>query len=158
MTIRVAAGALLALAWTFCPMSPAMAGERLDFVPDHVPPEPPDATVAEIDACLLAKGPRAALQAAHEECESKVMGITLWEFLAMLSGCPIGNDKAATYCVSGVEKLRPAFVPRGPPLSAQGITAPELVAIENGCPSLLDTKERARCMSGVRKLKILALN
>jgi hypothetical protein len=114
--------------------------------------ETPDATYAEMVACLAEKGafkmPLAERDGVKEDCISKIKGLTVFEFLAMLDSCvmigpmaispPKDFEKAFAYCNSGIEKLRPQFVKGGPPPSAGGLTATEFVAIETGCPLITD--------------------
>jgi hypothetical protein len=146
--------------------TPTMA----QFITHGPVPETPDATYAEMVACLAEKGafkmPLAERDVVKEDCISNVKGLTVFEFLAMLDGCvmigpmaispPKDFEQAFAYCDSGIEKLRPQFVKGGPPPSAGGLTAAEFVAIESGGPLITDG-EKARCLSGVNKLKSLLL-
>ncbi len=87
----------------------------------------------------------------------KPKGLRGLNLSALLLGCEsIDDDKTRAFCGSGIDKkLRPGFAhPGAAPPSAQKLTASEFVAIESGCPSLRDP-EKARCLSGVKKLRTL---
>ena len=149
---------------TFSAMSTLMSGmvAAADFITNGPVPETPDATYAEMVACLAEKGafkmPQSTQEAAKEDCMAKAKGLTVFEFLAIGSGCLMIDDRnTQTHCMTVDEKLRSQFVKGGPPLSVAGLTAAEIVAIESGCPSITDGTEKARCLSGVNKLKFLLL-
>ncbi len=154
LTLKHALAAII-LTLSFAPPVAAV-----ELQADSPPPETPDATYGEIVACLAEKGafrmPVAAFQAANEDCMSKAQGLTRFEFVGLVLGCgSIDGDKARAFCGSGVDKkLRPGFTHGAPPPSVQELTASEFVAIESGCPSLRDP-EKARCLSGVKKLRTL---
>jgi hypothetical protein len=135
----------------------------LDFQSDFVL-ETPDDTYAEITACLYKKGafkmPPPAFQAANEDCQLRAKGLTVIEFQAMCWAyifTPDYDDEAKENCFRGVEKLRPQFKREAAPSMAVGLTAVEFIAIDSGCALTADSKEKARCESGVRKLKNLLI-
>jgi len=118
-----------------------------EIVADHLPPETPDATAAEMTQCETKNG-------LDENCLASVKGMTGFEFEAMLDGCvSIPDDFQRNPCGNGIEKLRPQFVigkelPPFPKLSAA-----EFAAIEIGCDYVKDAREKMQCTSGTKKLR-----
>jgi hypothetical protein len=150
--------------WTSVALGLASAGSpalALDFVYQGPPLETPDSTYGELVQCLTQKGAfkTAPVAKAIEDCMTKARGLTVPEYQAMSSSCLMTTTtETHETCKAGLKKLGLSFVRGGPPVSPRELTAAELVAIETGCPSVADAKERDWCFSAIKKLKSLLLD
>lgn len=126
----------------------AMQSHRGDWLTIGTPPETPDATVAELNACLRRP------EQERMVCEANVKGMTAFEFVAMLAGCPsILDDNKSTLCERSVERLRPQFVNGKTPPAFAPLSAAELASIQIGCHNTREMSQRALCSSGMKKLR-----
>ena len=140
----------------------ALQGNAADFVTANPPPETPEVTAVEIEACLAETGaykmPKATLPVAIEDCSARARGLTAQEFVALIGGCVFVQDDAArASCSTATEKLGPQFVPSGVP-SAAGITATELASLELGCTAVVHVIDHRRCLSATAKIRLLLLH
>jgi hypothetical protein len=156
-------GLMLVLACYCAALPPAFADTPSIIITGN-PPETPDYTYNEIMGCLSTKGafkmPREAFKAANEDCAAKAHGLTREDFIALLDGCLVAMDveQLRADCNSADTKLRPYFVVGGPPFSTLALTVNELITLQYGCSKLADARHKARCDTGLTKVKYLLQN
>jgi hypothetical protein len=99
--------------------------------------------------CLLAPPSRAGgTDAADME------GITTFEYVDMTDGCTyIPDDATRKSCESVTAKLLPQMVPDKPPPPFPKLTGAEVAAIEIGCGYVKEGRDKAWCVSGIKKLR-----
>jgi hypothetical protein len=100
--------------------------------------------------CLLAPPSRAGGTADAADTED----ITTFEYVDMTDGCTyIPDDATRKSCESVTAKLLPQMVPDKPPPPFPKLTGAEVAAIEIGCGYLKEGRDKAWCVSGIKKLR-----
>jgi hypothetical protein len=100
--------------------------------------------------CLLAPPSRAGGTVDADDTE----GISTFEYVDMTVGCTyIPDDATRKSCESVTAKLLPQMVPDKPPPPFPKLTGAEVAAIEIGCGYLKEGRDKAWCVSGIKKLR-----
>ncbi len=108
--------------------------------------------------CLLAPPSRAGGTADAADTEGittfETEGITTFEYVDMTDGCTyIPDDATRKSCESVTARLLPQMVPDKPPPPFPKLTGAEVAAIEIGCGYLKEGRDKAWCVSGIKKLR-----